>query len=200
VGRARGALGASSSGEAGAGTSLSTWARPNLTAAQQKTKPCLAKHAGEPDRLARVLGAVVWVYPGAGGPERQGSRRPGGSANESAPTGTGASSTVELDLPAVSRPYGRLVGDHAFFAFLRRLPAFLALRFAGARFFATLGAFFAAGLRADFVRVFFAAIFFDASLMGDEPGSPRGYVARRILPPNVLCQRKMCKRLRTGAL
>lgn len=48
-------------------------------------------------------------------------------------------------------------GPPFFFAFFLRLPAFLAVRLYP-RFFATFGAFLAAGFLADFVFVFFAAI------------------------------------------
>ena len=66
----------------------------------------------------------------------------------------------ESERGGVTRRDGlRSVPHHAFLAaFFLRFDAFMAVFFAP-RFFATFGAFLAAGLRADLVLVFLAAIF-----------------------------------------
>ena len=74
----------------------------------------------------------------------------------------------ELGYVTRGRPPGSEPANHAFLA-RRFLPAFFA------RFFATFGAFLAAGLRADLVLVFLAAIFVclpgirDAGKIADNP-------------------------------
>ena len=76
-------------------------------------------------------------------------------------------------------PRGQPGQTHAAFLALRRflrLAGFLAAAFLlrrPPRFLATFGAFFAAGFRADFVRVFFAAIFCTSLRVGMRLGGSR---------------------------